>query len=280
MDDVLREIVLAGGDEDLGAGDLVAAVVLADRLGAQQAEVGAAVRLGQVHGAGPRPFHHLRQVLGLDGVGAVGDERGDGALRQARIHGEGHVGRAEIFVDQLGHDRRQALAAELRRRRHADPAAFGELLVGVLEAGGRGDAAVGVARAAFLVADPVERGQHLFGELGRFAQHRLHDVGAGVGEARQVAVAVEPEDVVEQKQGIVDWRLIGRHRFSPRRARARQAVTGFATDGFRKRQGAGPKLPPGPTGAANHPHPAQIMTAPLYGRVKGRRPTRHGRIRL
>ena len=38
MDDVLGEVVLAGRDENLGAGDLVAAVGLLDRLGAQQAE--------------------------------------------------------------------------------------------------------------------------------------------------------------------------------------------------------------------------------------------------
>ena len=53
MDDVLGQIVLAGGDPDLGAGDLVAAVGLRHGVGAHQAEIGAALRLGQVHGAGP-----------------------------------------------------------------------------------------------------------------------------------------------------------------------------------------------------------------------------------
>ena len=47
MDDVVGHVVLAGGDEDLGAGDLVAAVGLRLGLGAQHAQVGAAVRLGQ-----------------------------------------------------------------------------------------------------------------------------------------------------------------------------------------------------------------------------------------
>src|SRR5689334_24823947 len=40
-------------DEDLGARDLETAVGLAHRLGAKQAEIRAAMRLGQVHGAGP-----------------------------------------------------------------------------------------------------------------------------------------------------------------------------------------------------------------------------------
>src|SRR5690606_24037296 len=45
VQDVVGEVVLAGGDEDLGAGDRVAAVVAGLGAGAQQAEVGAAVRL-------------------------------------------------------------------------------------------------------------------------------------------------------------------------------------------------------------------------------------------
>ena len=53
MDDVLGQIVLAGGDEDLGAGDLVAAVAGGLGAGADQAEIGAALRLGQAHRAAP-----------------------------------------------------------------------------------------------------------------------------------------------------------------------------------------------------------------------------------
>src|SRR3712207_8650454 len=40
----------------------VAAVAVRDRLGAQQAEVGAAMGLGQVHGAGPFARNHLRHI--------------------------------------------------------------------------------------------------------------------------------------------------------------------------------------------------------------------------
>ncbi len=221
MDDVLREIVLAGGDENLGAGDLVAAVALLHRLGAQQPEIGAAMRLGQVHGAGPVAFDHLRQIFRLELGRGVREQRGDGALRQARIHGEGHVGRAEEFVDHLGQRRRQALPAEFGRHRNADPAALDDLLVGILEAGRRGDAAVGVARAAFLVADAVERGEHLFAELGGLAQHRLDHVGRSVGETGQIAVAVEMEDVVQQEQRIVHGCFVGRHRSLPAPPRAR-----------------------------------------------------------
>ena len=53
MDDVVREIVFAVGDEDLLARNLVAAV--AHRLGARadRREIRSRLRLGEVHGAGP-----------------------------------------------------------------------------------------------------------------------------------------------------------------------------------------------------------------------------------
>ena len=215
MDDVGGEIVLAGRDEDLGAGDLVAAVGLLHRLGAEQAQVGAAMRLGEVHGAGPFAGDHLRQIRGLLLGRAVRDQRRDRALRQPRIHGEGHVGRAQELVDDLRHDHRQALAAELGRRRDADPAAFDDLLEGVLESGRRGHAAVAGALAAFLVADAVERGQHLLAELGGLAEDRLDDVGRRIGEAGQVGIAVDVEDVVQQELHVFDRRLVARHGLDP-----------------------------------------------------------------
>ena len=53
MDDVLGQVVIAIGDEDLLAGDAVVRRPRARRGGAQRAEIGARLRLGQVHRAGP-----------------------------------------------------------------------------------------------------------------------------------------------------------------------------------------------------------------------------------
>ena len=72
-----------------------------------------------------------------------------------------------------------------------------------------------MARAAFAVADAIERGEHLFAELGRLAQHGLDHIGRGVGKARQIAVAVEVEDVVQQEQRIVHGGFVGRHQSLP-----------------------------------------------------------------
>ncbi len=56
VDDVIGEIVLTGGNEDLGAGDRKAAIVIRRGAGAQQAEVSTAMCLGETHGASPAAF--------------------------------------------------------------------------------------------------------------------------------------------------------------------------------------------------------------------------------
>ena len=62
MDDVVGKIVLAVGNEDLLPGDAIAAVVRAHRLGAQRADVGAGLRLGELHRAHPFAGHELGQI--------------------------------------------------------------------------------------------------------------------------------------------------------------------------------------------------------------------------
>ena len=53
MDDVLGHVVLAIGDENLGAEELVGSIGLRLGPGLERAKVGARLRLGQVHRAGP-----------------------------------------------------------------------------------------------------------------------------------------------------------------------------------------------------------------------------------
>ena len=124
VDDVLGEVVLAGRDEDLRAGDGVGAVAVRRGLGLDQAEIGAAMRLGQVHGAGPAALDHLRQV----GAPSAPPSRARGAPRwrpgQPRIHGEGHVGRRGELVHDGVEGIRQALAAVFGRQGEPHPAAL------------------------------------------------------------------------------------------------------------------------------------------------------------
>ena len=210
---LLRQVVLAGGNENLGAGDLVAAVALLHRLGADHAEVGAAVRLGQVHGSGPFAGHHLGEIRCLLLRGAMHQDRRDRALGETRIHRESQIGGGQELIDLLGHEHRQALAAEFAGCRNSDPAAFDDLPVGILEALRRGHAAVGIAGAAFDVADPVERGEHVLAELGGLAEDRLYDVGRSVRKAWKIGITLDVEHVVEQEHHVVDRRLVARHGF-------------------------------------------------------------------
>ena len=136
--DVGGHVVLTGADEYLVAGDPVAAIRLWFGLGAHQAQVGAAVRLGQAHGTGPFPTGHLGQVGLLLGVGAMRMQGGVGAVRQARVHGPGLVGAVEHFVKHLVHHQRQALATKGGVAAQCSPTASYIAVIGLLEALGRG----------------------------------------------------------------------------------------------------------------------------------------------
>ena len=227
MNDVLGEIVLAGGDENLGAGDLVAAVGLLDCLGAQQTEIGAALRLGEVHGAGPLSRHHLRHEHRLLFGLAVHHQRRRGAHGEAAIHRKRHVGRALEFGDGMRQRHRQALPAIFRRRRQAEPAALGHLLEGILEAVGGGDPAVVMAGAALEIADAIERLQHFLGEFGRFRQNRFPHVGGGVAEAGKIIIPVDLKHVVEQETHVFQRGFVTRHRLLLRQCFGRHRLGKF-----------------------------------------------------
>ncbi|MNP10338.1 hypothetical protein D3C76_1024830 [compost metagenome] len=177
--------MLAAGDEDLGAADPVAAIRLRFGLGADDAEVGAGVRFGQAHGAGPDAGVHVRQVLLLQLLAGVGVERQAGAGGEHRVEAEGHVGRVDHLLhlrrDHLGH----AHAAVGRIAADADPAALGIGTVGLGEAGRGADHAVRPL-AAFFVAGTVQRGDAARGDLAGFLEDRRCGVRIdGLGQGRQ-----------------------------------------------------------------------------------------------
>ena len=72
MDDILGKLVLTPGYVDLLALDPIFARMLPilDQMSrrAQRADIGARLRLGQIHCAGPFPAHQIRQILLLQFV--------------------------------------------------------------------------------------------------------------------------------------------------------------------------------------------------------------------
>ncbi len=122
--DLLAQVVVAEGDEDLLAGDAVGAVGALHGLRGEGADVRAGVRLGEVHGAGPLAADHLRQVLLLLLVVTVVEERLDGALREQRTERERHVRGRHHLLDGEADRAREPAAAELLGQRHRAPASL------------------------------------------------------------------------------------------------------------------------------------------------------------
>jgi hypothetical protein len=130
--DVLGQVVLAIGDEDLLAID---PVVRSRGRGARAhlGEIAAGLRLGQVHGAGPLAAHHLRQVEllllrcteVLDGF--------DGSLREHGAQLEGEIGGGPQLFDRGAEHAGNVLTAELGLGTQRRPAVVAELLVGLFE---------------------------------------------------------------------------------------------------------------------------------------------------
>ena len=204
MHDVLAEIVIARGDEDLGAGNPEAAILVGLGLGAHQAEIGTAVGLGQAHGAGPFAAENARnEHLALPFLAMMG-ERIHGASGEQRIGTPGHVGGfdhlLEDIADALGH----ALAAILRISAQAGPAALDEAVIGLLEGLGRGDrAAFLVEMTAFLVPYHIGRREYLLAELGAFLKDGFDQFPADFFAAGQLRIdAGGIEDVKQHKTHI------------------------------------------------------------------------------
>ena len=208
LDDVVGHLVVAVGDEDLGAEDAVGAVGAALGAGPERTQVRAGVRLGQIHGAGPLAGHHLGQVGAFQLVAALRLQRVDGAMGEQRAQAEGEVGRIPDLGGGRRHHLRQLLSAPVRRGTEPVPAARHVLGVGLLPAGRRDDLAVHQLGAG-AVAQRVERLQHLGPELAGLGDDRadgllVHTIEHAVRDQR-----VEPRRGLERVHDVVHWSLVG-----------------------------------------------------------------------
>jgi hypothetical protein len=213
MDDVVGEIVLAIGDEDFLAGDLVGAIAGALGFRAQRADIGAGLRLGELHGAHPFAADELRQILFLEVVGAVLRQRVDAGHRQDRPETEGHRRRVP-HLDAGGVERaRQALTAPLLGRGEAVPAGGGPGRVGLLPARRQDDMAV-LQYGAVLVAEPVEGSEDIGRKAAGFLKHRPDIVGAEIAIKARGERLAHAGRVGESEGDILHRRAIA-HAFSP-----------------------------------------------------------------
>ncbi len=217
VQDIFRHVVLAGRDENLVAGDGPGTVCLRQRLRAQQAQVGAAVRFGQAHGARPFARHQFRQIHFLLVVGAVFLQALVGAVRQARVHGPGLVRRVQHFIERIVQHDGQALAAVLRIASQGRPAAFDVLFIRFFKAFRRGHVfRDGIVVAAFAVAGVIQGEQHFGSELAALFQYLVDDIGVDVGVRRHLLqFFFHLQELMQNELHIPDWRDVLTHNFSP-----------------------------------------------------------------
>ncbi|MNC20302.1 hypothetical protein D3C75_682470 [compost metagenome] len=183
MEDVVGQVVLAAGSEDLAAGDPVAAVRSRLGAGAQQADVAAGLRFGQAHGRQDLAADDVRQVALAQLGRAMGAQALVGAVGDAGVHRPGMVGRVDHLQQRGVEQLRQALAAVRLGAGQRRPAAVDECAVGGREAVRGGHPAV-VEAAALAVAGGVERRQHAASEASRFLDHLRSQLAVQGGEGR------------------------------------------------------------------------------------------------
>jgi hypothetical protein len=202
VDDVVRHVVFAVGDEDLGAEKLEGAIRLRLCARAHGGQVRASLRLSQVHRARPRAFDHLGNEDRLLFVVAGGQQRLDGAVCQQRAQRKAEVGAVDHFAASSTNQLGQTLTAEFHRVLQALPATFGELPEGRLEAWRGRDHTV-LERRRLLVAGPVQRCHHAFVELGAFLEHSNSCVVAGVFEPGQRGHSVNAGQLLHHEEHVL-----------------------------------------------------------------------------
>ena len=215
VDDVGGVVVLAVGDENLGAKQLVAAIGLRLGAGAHSGQVATGLRLGQVHGASPFATHQFFQVGSLQLVGGGGEHGFNRTVSQHGAQGKAQVGALHHLAAQRANGFRQALAAPTCGVLQTLPAAVHVLFVSVFETLGGGDLTVFEPRG-IAVALHVQRGHHLLAELGAFFQHGLCGVQTGVFKTRELGNLLDACQMLQVEQHVFDRGDVT-HFLSPKR---------------------------------------------------------------
>mmetsp|Transcript_15960 Transcript_15960/g.52271 ORF Transcript_15960/g.52271 Transcript_15960/m.52271 type:complete len:219 (-) Transcript_15960:51-707(-) len=207
--------MLSGRDEDLCAGNSISAIALRLGLGADHAQIGAAMRLCQVHRARPFARNHLGQVKLFLLLRSGCLDRRASAIGKAGIHRKGLIGGAGEFLHQKTENMRQTLATELLWLGNRAPPAFNIGLIGFLEAIWGCDRAIFMARATLFITNLVDRSENFRTELAGFVHNRINHVLSGVFKAGQIAIAGQIKHFVDDETRIACGGGIGWHHKIP-----------------------------------------------------------------
>ena len=199
--DVLRQRVVAAGDEDLVALDPVAAVAGRFGAGADIRQRGAGVGFGQGHGAEEATVDHRLQkalflLLATEALDQVGCAHG-----QEGVGGAADVGRLEVGEAGLGQQGRQLHAAGLEVAGSVEEAGLEKSVHRRLHFGDQYRLAVFITRFV-LVALAVVRGEVLLGDAAGGTQGGVEGFAIVFGKPFALGQALGIEHLIQFKSQI------------------------------------------------------------------------------
>ena len=203
VDDVFRHIVLAVGNEDLLAKELVTAIGLRLGTGAYCGKIRTGTRFSEIHR--PRPFasDHFLKVRRFELVGTGKHQRINSAAGEQGAQRKRMICRFPHLGDRCRHQNRQALPAPLRFAAKRRPTALGKQFVGFLEAFGHRHLTV-LKAGTFPVANTIKRRQNLLGKSGGFFQNSGYNVRRSLLAPRHLSNPIEFSQLVEHEQHIAN----------------------------------------------------------------------------
>ena len=202
--------MLAVGDKDLLTGDQVVALVGRFRTCTHRGEIGARLRLGEVHGARPLTRDEPRQIQGFLRRTTLKVNGFRCSLGQHRAEAKRHVGAVPHLLHRRAERPRQALTTILGIQHQADPAGLAELHVGFLPAR-RGRHHAIFDHRSLGIAGTVQRRQHVAGKLTGLGKDRIDQIGARLLKPGPGRNLVDSRQVLQGKAQVCEWRGVIRH---------------------------------------------------------------------
>ncbi|MCY1512796.1 hypothetical protein D9M68_472700 [compost metagenome] len=208
VDDVLGQVVLAVGDEDLLAGQPVAAVVLLHGARRHLRQIRAGLRLGEVHRARPFATDQVGHVLLALRVRADRQDGFDHAVGQHRTQRERQAGRLDVLARSGRHQFGQPLPAPYRRMLQALPAAC-RVVLETLRIPRRGANLTVLPDGRLRIARHVQRRDRLLDEAAVFFQDGIHQVWRHLFEAGQFQDVIESGQFLQGEAEVLQWGCVG-----------------------------------------------------------------------
>ena len=168
--DVVGVIMVAKGDENFGTKNFIATIGLRFGTRANQCQIGAGLRLGQIHRAGPLTGNQTRDVGLFLRVATGSQHRFNRAVGEQGAQAERGIRAIDHLITRRGDQFRQVLSTHGFRVRQTLPAALHILLERGFKTRAGGDFTI-LEKRRLLVTHAVGRCDHVLIDFRRFIQN-------------------------------------------------------------------------------------------------------------